>query len=97
MSDPTPAATYRLFSWLRQGLLAGDDEGAQAGTGTRVSVRKCSTFLEFLVAVAPLLSYRGTCTAERAHRRAIPSRLSSASALGAPSAALSAFGGWRCP
>ena len=35
MPDPTPAATYRLFSWLRQGLLAGvtDATGAASAPG----------------------------------------------------------------
>ena len=35
MPDPTPAATYRLFSWMRQGLLAGvtDATGAASAPG----------------------------------------------------------------
>ena len=32
MPDPTPAPTYRLFSWLRQGLLAGMTNATDAAT-----------------------------------------------------------------
>ena len=38
MPDPTPAATYRLFSWLRQGLLAGITNA----TGPAASARRPS-------------------------------------------------------
>ena len=58
MPDPTPAA-YRLFSWMRRGLLAGITDATGTGiTSAPVAVVRGV----FIIGVRPLISLNAVCT-----------------------------------